>query len=100
MADGRMMSAGLGTVEVAKTNGSWTIMDGPEAGIIPDDLADALTAAGPKATATFAGFSPSVKRAALYWVASAKRSATRERRIRDVGDRAGQGLKPTPLGDT
>ena len=96
-AEGRMTPAGLATVAVAKENGSWTIIDGPEAGIVPDDLAAALAAAGPVAEATFGAFSPSVKRGALYWLVSAKRPETRARRIADIAGRAAEGKKPTPL---
>jgi len=95
--EGRMKPAGLASVAAAKENGSWTIMDGPDAGVVPDDLAAALVAAGPGAEATFAGFSSSTKRAALYWLVSAKRPDTRTRRIADIADRAARGKKPTPL---
>jgi uncharacterized protein YdeI (YjbR/CyaY-like superfamily) len=98
-AEGRMTPAGLASAAVAKENGSWTIMDGPEAGIVPDDLAAALAAAGPVAEATFDAFSASVKRAALYWVVSAKRPQTRARRVTDIAGRAAEGRKPTPLSD-
>jgi uncharacterized protein YdeI (YjbR/CyaY-like superfamily) len=95
--EGRMAPAGLASVAVAKENGSWTIMEGPDAGVIPEDLDVALAAAGPNAEATFAAFSSSVKRAALYWLVSAKRPETRARRIADIADRAAAGKKPTPL---
>jgi len=95
--EGRMTPAGLASVAAAKANGSWTIMDGPDAGVVPDDLAAALAAASPRAEATFAGFSSSTKRSALYWLVSAKRPETRTRRIADIAERAAQGRKPTPL---
>lgn len=94
--EGRMAPAGLASVAVAKENGSWTIMDGPDAGVVPDDLAVALAAAGATAEATFAGFSASVKRGALYWLVSAKRPETRARRVADIAERAAQGKRPTP----
>ena len=97
--EGRMTPAGLASVAIAKENGSWTIMDGPDAGVVPDDLAAALAAAGPVAEATFAEFSSSTKRSALYWLVSAKRPDTRARRIADIADRAAEGKKPTPQSD-
>jgi uncharacterized protein YdeI (YjbR/CyaY-like superfamily) len=96
-AEGRMTPAGLTGVAVAKANGSWIILDGPEAGVVPEDLAAALAAAGPRAEATFAEYSPSAKKAALYWLGSAKRPETRSRRIADIAERAAEGKKPSPL---
>lgn len=97
--EGRMTPAGLAAVAVAKENGSWSIMAGPDAGIVPEDLAVALRDAGPRAETTFAGFPPSVRKGALYWVVSAKRAETRARRIRDISERAAAGKRPTPLSD-
>ena len=48
--------------------------------MIPDDLAAAL-GANPAAERNFEAFSSSVKKGILFWIATAKRDATRERRI-------------------
>ena len=72
IADGRMAPAGLAAIERAKANGSWTLLDDVEQGIVPDDLAAAL-ADHPPAAASFEAFPKSAKRAMLAWVAQAKR---------------------------
>jgi uncharacterized protein YdeI (YjbR/CyaY-like superfamily) len=80
---GLMTTAGLAAIETAKTNGSWTILDKVEELAIPDDLASALTAE-PAAERNFAGFPASARKEYLYWVVSARRSTTRQERIRTV----------------
>lgn len=79
-ADGRLEPAGRRMVERAKADGSWTILDGPEAGIVPDDLAAAFEA-HPGARATWDAFPASVRKAHLTWIALAKRPETRAQRI-------------------
>ena len=87
IADGRMAPAGLAAIERAKANGSWTLLDDVEQGIVPDDLAAAL-AAHPPAAANFDAFPKSAKRAMLEWVAQAKRPETRARRVLEIAERA------------
>ena len=41
-AEGRLEPAGRRVIEQAKADGSWSILDGPEALLVPDDLAAAL----------------------------------------------------------
>ncbi len=82
-----MRPAGLAAIERAKANGSWTLLDDVEAGIIPEDLADAL-AANPPAAANFEAFPKSAKQAMLAWTAMAKRPATRSQRIQAIAERA------------
>ncbi|MCP3998236.1 MAG: hypothetical protein GY722_24710, partial [bacterium] len=45
-----MAPAGLAAIDRAKKDGSWTLLDGPEAGVVPDDLATALDTAGARET--------------------------------------------------
>jgi uncharacterized protein YdeI (YjbR/CyaY-like superfamily) len=78
-ANGLMTPAGLAAVERAKQDGSWTILDGPEAGIVPDDLAVAMEVAGVRAA--FDGFAFGARKAILAWLAMAKREATRANRV-------------------
>lgn len=79
LAEGRMMPAGLAAVDTAKANGSWALLDSVEALEVPDDLAKALSTAG--AREAFDHLAPSQRKIALYWIAEAKRPATRQARI-------------------
>jgi len=87
IADGRMAPAGLAAIERAKANGSWSLLDDVEQGVIPDDLAAALAEA-PPATTNFAAFPPSARKMFLGWIAQARRPETRERRVREAAARA------------
>ncbi|AEV31209.1 hypothetical protein Oweho_0187 [Owenweeksia hongkongensis DSM 17368] len=93
IAENRMMEAGLQSVEVAKQNGSWTILDEVEALIMPKDLEAELIAI-PDAKDYFEGLSKSAKKILLHWVMSAKRPETRHKRIIEIAENAAQGNKP------
>lgn len=93
IAKGLMQSAGYKSIEVAKENGSWTILDGVEAMEIPVDLSTEL-ARLEGAQEFFEGLSSSAKKILLYWVISAKRDETRQKRISEIAVNASQGLKP------
>jgi uncharacterized protein YdeI (YjbR/CyaY-like superfamily) len=80
IAEGRMAPAGFAAIELAKANGSWTVLDSVEAGVVPDDLA-ASFGAHPPAAELFAAFPWSARRAILVWIAQAKRPETRAARI-------------------
>jgi uncharacterized protein YdeI (YjbR/CyaY-like superfamily) len=91
-AQGRMTDAGRRAVDVARANGWWTRYDTVEDLIEPDDLSVALDAA-PAARATWDGFPPSVRKQLLWWVVSAGRPMTRERRITEIVAEAQQGRR-------
>lgn len=80
LAEGRMQPAGLATIEAAKANGSWRSLDEVESLTIPAELRRALAAEG-DAARNFRGYAASIRKAMLYWLSSAKRPATRERRL-------------------
>tara|TARA_R110002096_G_scaffold153285_6_gene316992 strand:- start:5994 stop:6575 length:582 start_codon:yes stop_codon:yes gene_type:complete len=82
-SQGLMTKAGFDSVEVAKQNGSWTILDAVEALIIPADLEEALNNQE-AAKSYFLSLSKSKRKSLLYWVISAKRTETREKRITEV----------------
>ena len=91
---GRMKEAGYKSIEIAKQNGSWTILDGVEALIIPEDLKECF--ANYKGSIEYFGsLSKSVKKTLLYWVISAKRKETRQKRILEIVENASNHLKPT-----
>ena len=85
--DGRMTPAGLAAIERAKTNGSWTVLDGPERLEVPGDLAAALEAR-PPAAANFGAFPPSARKALLGRIAIARRPETRAARIAQIAEAA------------
>ncbi|SMD43400.1 Uncharacterized conserved protein YdeI, YjbR/CyaY-like superfamily, DUF1801 family [Aquiflexum balticum DSM 16537] len=91
--EGLMTEAGFAIIEKAKQNGSWTILDQAEALIIPKDLEDEFQKR-PNAKDYFIGLSRSDKRNILQWLVLAKRQETRQRRIEEIVELAGQNLKP------
>src|SRR4051812_15068527 len=84
---GTMTDAGRAVIERAKADGSWTLLDAVEDGIVPDDLVAAL-AARPPARENFDAFPWSARRALLEWTVQAKRPETRRRRIEEIAARA------------
>jgi uncharacterized protein YdeI (YjbR/CyaY-like superfamily) len=93
VADGRMTAAGLRVIEAAKADGSWNALDDIDELRMPDDLAAAL-AGDPAAAGGFDALSASTKKPILFWVTSAKRPATRARRIAEVLRYAAVGRSP------
>ncbi|MDX2172409.1 MAG: YdeI/OmpD-associated family protein [Bacteroidota bacterium] len=85
--------AGLTIIEIAKQNGSWTILDEIEELIIPKDLEKEFkTKKGSKDF--FLSLSNSVKKAILQWLVLAKRPETRQKRITEIVDLASKKMKP------
>ena len=75
---GLMTPAGFDSIEKAKQNGSWVILDEVEELNIPQDLEDALQSQ-PNAKAYFESLSRSVKKSMLQWLVLAKRPETRQK---------------------
>ncbi len=80
---GLMMEPGLGKVEQAKQDGSWTKLDAVEELSVPEDLAQAF-AGYPEATQNFDAFPRSARRGILEWIANAKTPPTRIKRIEET----------------
>ncbi len=91
-AAGLIEEPGWAAIRVAKANGSWSVLDSVEALEVPADLAAAL-AQTPGAAANFDAFSSSSRKTILWWVASAKRDETRERRIATTARLAAEGIR-------
>jgi len=90
---GLMEEEGYKSIEIAKENGSWTILDGVEALIIPEDLKEEFeNYKGSREY--FSSLSKSVKKILLHWVVSAKRKETRQKRILEIVENASNNLKP------
>ena len=77
---GLMTDAGLRAVDIAKKNGAWSLLEPVDALIVPDDLDGALRGS-PRAREAYDALSDSDKRGVLYSLYSAKREATRARRL-------------------
>lgn len=88
--EGRLQPRALAGIAAAKADGSWAFLDDIDAMIVPDDLARALGAV-PGAREGYEGFSSSAKKGLLYWIKSAKREATRTKRIRATVEGAADG---------
>ena len=93
LAAGLMRAGGLAKIEEAKRDGSWDVYAAAESLELPADLRAAFDAGPPGARSRFDAFSPSSRRAILWWVHSAKRPATRARRIAEVVDEAAHGRR-------
>ena len=83
IGNGLMVEAGYESIEIAKKNGSWTILDEVEELIIPEDLATAFHAK-PEAKAFFFNLSKSAKKVLLQSLVLAKRQETRQKRIAEI----------------
>lgn len=90
---GLMTQAGYDSIEIAKENGSWTILDEVEALIIPEDLEEAFTAED-GAKDYFLSLSKTIRKMMLQWIVLAKRAETRQKRIHEIVTFAAQKQKP------
>ena len=90
---GLMKEEGYKSIEIAKKNDSWTILDEVEALVIPEDLKGEFE--NYKGSMEyFDSLSKSAKKILLYWVISAKRKETRQNRILEIAENASGNLKP------
>ncbi|MBF9060586.1 hypothetical protein HKCCSP123_15500 [Rhodobacterales bacterium HKCCSP123] len=92
-AEGRMQPAGEAVIAAAVAHGMWSFLDDVERGEVPDDLAAALGTL----RAVWDGWPRSVTRGTLEWIKTARTAPTRAKRIADVVDSAGKGLRPSPF---
>jgi len=91
--NGLVTQAGLDIIEIAKQNGSWTILDDVEELIIPNDLEKAFKKHNGSKD-YFLSLSKTVRKMMLQWVVLAKRPETRQKRIDEIAELAGQNNKP------
>ena len=78
-----MHESGLQCIRTAKQNGSWTALDAVENGVIPPDLGLAFKA-NSAAFENYQKFTKGQRKSYLYWLNSAKRDATRIKRIDEI----------------
>jgi uncharacterized protein YdeI (YjbR/CyaY-like superfamily) len=93
LAEGRMQPAGQALVDAARTDGSWSVLVGPEQGVEPPALREGLDA-DPAARAFWDALPPSARLYALTQVATAKRDDTRQRRIEKLVAQCRAGERP------
>jgi uncharacterized protein YdeI (YjbR/CyaY-like superfamily) len=77
---GLMTEHGQALIDLARAKGTWQVLPDAESSVIPDDLQELLNR-NEAAGKNFQNFPPSSKRLILEWVATPKRSDTRQRRI-------------------
>jgi len=88
--EGRMTSAGLVKIMEAKASGEWeAAVLREDVSSVPDDLVQALEEND--AWMAFDIWPASQKKQYLYWLESAKRSETREKRIKAIVEKAFKG---------
>ncbi|MDE0804907.1 MAG: YdeI/OmpD-associated family protein [Acidimicrobiales bacterium] len=80
---GLMTEAGQRAVDIAKENGAWTILDPVDDLVVPPDLKRELRAS-PTARLAYDALSDSQKRTILRSLYTAKREATRVKRLDDA----------------
>lgn len=80
---GLIQESGWKMIELAKQTGTWTAMDDVENGIIPKDLQFAFDN-NELAFENYQNFSKGYRKSYLSWLNSAKREATRQKRIFEI----------------
>ena len=89
-AEGLMLPAGLRMVEIAKANGTWTMLDDVEDLVVPPDLAAAFDA-HPGSREQWDAFPRSARRGILEWIVQARTEPTRAKRIAETAEKAASG---------
>ena len=90
-----MTQAGFATINMAKQSGKWdAAYSSKMAPTIPRDLAEALKE-NKLAWENFNKFSNSTRFQYIYWIKSAKKDETIQKRIIDVVKKAEQNIKPS-----
>jgi len=80
---GLMHESGMKKIAAAKRDGSWTLLDDVENGVIPVDLNKAFKK-NSKAFQNFQNFTFGQRKSYLYWLKQAKREETRQKRINEI----------------
>ncbi len=90
---GQMTERGRAAIDAARADGSWSQLDDVDALVVPDDLRAALDAV-PEAGSAFEALSSSAQKQYLWWIQSARRPATRSRRIEETVERLSSPTSP------
>jgi uncharacterized protein YdeI (YjbR/CyaY-like superfamily) len=78
--EGRMTTAGMRMITLAKKTGTWTALNDIDKIKIPADL-NAAFKTNKTARENFDKFPPSSRKIILYWISGAKRPETRQKRV-------------------
>ena len=91
--EGLMTKAGFESIEIAKQNGSWILLDEVEELLMPEELKKAFERFEGSED-FFTSLSKSKRKQLLHWVISAKRAETKEKRCLEIAELAGKKLRP------
>jgi uncharacterized protein YdeI (YjbR/CyaY-like superfamily) len=91
--ENKMSKAGNEIIEIAKKNGSWEMLDEVEELKVPTELNSEFET-NPTARDFFNSLSKSNRKMILHWIVMAKRSETKQNRIKEIIERGNQNLKP------
>ena len=91
-AAGKLAEPGKEMVRIAKETGTWDALNDVENLIVPPDM-QALFDKNKTAFENWENFPPSTKRGILEWIFNAKRAPTREKRIRETVEKAGENVR-------
>ncbi|SEQ85804.1 Uncharacterized conserved protein YdeI, YjbR/CyaY-like superfamily, DUF1801 family [Hyunsoonleella jejuensis] len=80
---GLIHESGYKMIQLAKQTGTWTAMDDVENGVIPEDLQKAFDT-NKRAFENYQSFAKGYRKSYLSWLHSAKREATRQKRIAEI----------------
>ena len=80
---GLIQESGFKMIDLAKATCTWTAMDDVENGVIPPNLQKAFDA-NPLTYENYQKFSKGYRKSYLSWLNSAKREATKEKRISEI----------------
>ncbi len=92
IASGLMTAAGLAKIEIARQNGAWESYDAAEELLEPEDLTILLNA-NAAARANWDAFAPSARKGILFWLSTAKRDETRQKRLLEIVEKAAVNIK-------
>ena len=91
-AAGKLMPAGIASIEAAKNDGSWSKLDSAESAEVPLDLIDAFKRYT-NSQENFDRFPLGVRKQILQWIAQAKTAPTREKRIDETARLAADNIR-------
>ena len=80
---GQMHAAGFAKIEAAKKDGSWAALDAIEDMQMPAELQKALSK-NKKAKQFFDAFPAGIRKQLFWWIASAKRDETKNKRVNET----------------